>query len=55
MSVTVENRTPVHMIFLTGKGLRNKILKYVHKVTGHPACLIVSVFTSYFCFFFASL
>jgi hypothetical protein len=28
ISVTVENWTSVHVIFLTGNGLRNNILKY---------------------------
>jgi hypothetical protein len=33
--VTVENQTHVHMTFLTGNDLKNKILKYWHVVTGH--------------------
>jgi ascorbate-specific PTS system EIIC-type component UlaA len=32
-SVTIEKWTHVHMIFLTGNYVRNKILK---NVTGHP-------------------
>jgi hypothetical protein len=34
-SVPAENRTHVHPTFLTGNYLRNKILKYLNKVTGH--------------------
>jgi hypothetical protein len=34
ISITVENQTHVHITFLSGNGLRNKILKYWHKVTG---------------------
>jgi hypothetical protein len=34
-SLTIENWTYVHVIFLTGNDLRNKLLMYWHKVTGH--------------------
>jgi hypothetical protein len=34
-SVTVDNRTYIHMTFLTVNDLRHKILKYWHKATGH--------------------
>jgi hypothetical protein len=34
-SVTFESRTHVHMTFMIGYDLRNKMLKHWHKVTGH--------------------
>jgi hypothetical protein len=43
-SVTIERWTYVCKTFLTGNDLRNKILKYWHNVTGHPAyfsCLLL--------------
>jgi hypothetical protein len=35
-SVNVENQMYIHMTLLTGNDLRNKILKYWHKITWHP-------------------
>lgn len=35
ISVTADNRRHVHMTFLTWNGLKNKISKYCHKVTGY--------------------
>jgi hypothetical protein len=44
-SITTENQTYVHMTCLMGNNLRNKILKYGHKLTGHSlhACSLYSL------------
>jgi hypothetical protein len=35
-SIIIENWAYVYMAFVTGNDLKNKILKYCHKVTRHP-------------------